>query len=219
MSISIKRITTAIELGNGPTMASQFRVSFAFPQALKTAHEGFKSSEISVLCQSVSLPGTQVATTELPVYGPPLKMPYGLIYQDLNVSFLCTNNMAQRKVFEEWRRIIVDPTTNYVNYYDTYVGNLIVEKLNQKGNVVHTVLFEDVFPVAIFEQELSSNNNDWLKLSIQFSYRRWRTRMDQAAAKRGGYPEGEIPETPGTEEYPHDVFKDTKAPQVPKFQP
>jgi hypothetical protein len=219
MSISITNLKAAIDLGNGPTMASQFQVVFRLPVALKTGNEAFTSSTLSILCQSATLAGTQVATTELPIYGPGVKMPYGLIYQDLNISFLCTNTMAQRKVFEEWRRIIIDPTTNYVNYYDTYVGEIIVQKLNQSGEAVHSVLYEEAFPVAIFEQELSSTNNDWLRLSVQFSYRRWRTRLDLNAASSAGFGSIDIPQAPGEEENPSDLFKNTPAPRVPEFKP
>lgn len=219
MSISINNLKSVIDLGNGPTMASQFQVLFKLPSALRTGNEGFTSSTLSILCQSATLAGTQISTTELSVYGPPVKMPYGLVYQDLNISFLCTNTMAQRMVFEEWRRIIVDPTSNYVNYYDTYVGHIIVQKLNQAGQIVHSVLYEEAFPVAIFEQELSSTNNDWLKLSVQFSYRRWRSRLDLNAASEAGFGSIEIPQAPGEENNPNDLFKDIPLPKVPEFKP
>ncbi len=217
MPISIDILKAALDLGNGPTMASQFQVIFSLPSALRTGSEGFNSTSLSILCQSATLPGTQVATTELPVYGPGVKMPYGLIYQDLNITFLCTNSMAQRKIFEEWRRIIIDPTSNYVNYYDTYVGEILVQKLNQSGQASHSVLYEEAFPIAIYEQELASTNNDWLKLSVQFSYRRWRTKLDLTAASTAGFGSVEIPEAPGEVGNPSDIFKNTPVPKVPSF--
>jgi hypothetical protein len=219
MSISISNLQAALDLGNGPTMASQFKVVFKLPTALKTGNDGFTPSTLSILCQSATLAGTQIATTELGVYGPPVKMPYGLVYQDLNISFLCTNSMAQRMVFEEWRRIIVDPTSNYVNYYDTYIGHILVQKLNQAGQVVHNVMYEEAFPIAIFEQELSSTNNDWLRLSVQFSYRRWRSRLDINAASTAGFGSFDIPEAPGEIDNPNDLFKNTPVPKVPAFKP
>ncbi len=127
--------------------------------------------------------------------------------------------MAQRVIFEEWRRIIVDPTSNFVNYYDTYIGEIVVQKLDAMGNVSHSILYEEAFPVAIYEQELSSTNNDWLKLSIQFSYRKWRTKLDLKAAKNAGFPSTEIPSSPGEEQNPTDIFNKTPAPKVPTFRP
>lgn len=217
MSISIKNLIAAVEVGNGPTMSSQFKVNFTLPSILAASDDSYTSTTLSILCQSANLPGTQLATTELPVYGPPIKMPYGLVYQDLSLTFLCTNNMSQRKIFEEWRRIIVDPTSNYVNYYDTYVGEVFVNKLNSDGLVIHTALFEEVYPVAILEQELNSANNDWLRLTVILAYRRWRTLLDLKAANQAGFGSVSIQPSPGVDDNPTDVFKQTRVPTVPKF--
>lgn len=216
--ISISNLKAAIEVGNGPTLASQYEALIFFPPALQAANDGFTPQNMSILCQSVSIAGVQLATTELPVYGPPVKMPYGLVFQDLNISFLCTNSMAQRRIFDEWRRIIVDPTTNFVNYYDTYIGQIFLYKLDQSGNKVHGLTYEEVFPLAIYEQELSANNNDWLRLNVSLSYRRMRTGADLRAADRIGGG-NTLPPSPGQTENPDDVFKNTPAPKVPEFKP
>lgn len=220
MGLKITELQQAIDLGNGPTLASQFQVIIEFPLALRARNESFSARNMSFYCQAVTLPGTQVATTELPVYGPPIKMPYGLLYQDLSLQFICTNTMAQRKLFEEWRRLVIDPTSNYVNYYDTYIGNVYILKLNQSGNIVHQLYVEEAFPVAILEQELSTQGNDWLRVTVQLSYRRWRTEFDIAAANRAGF-EGTDPNPtpPGETQNPDDIFVGTPAPRVPRFEP
>lgn len=227
MAKSIELLKKEVDIGWGPTMASQFEVHISLPSQLyASGDEGYTSASVSILCQSVSLPGQQLATTDLSVYGPPIKMPYGLVNQDLVLTFLCTNSMAQRKVFEKWRRIIVDPTTNYVNYYDTFVGEVIVQKLSPMGVATYTCLFEEAFPVSILEQELGSGNNDWLRLTVVMSYRRWRSKDDLNAAYRAGFtaerslPEG-IPTPPGEIKYanPNDIFKNTIVPKVPEFKP
>jgi hypothetical protein len=168
--MNIDKLKTAIDVGNGVTMASHFRVQFTFPESLRAvSSESFSPRNMTIYCQSATLPGTQIATSETPIYGQSVKMPYGLIYQDLTLSFICTNTMSQRYIFEEWRRIIVDPTTNYVNYYDKYVGYAFIQKLDQTGKVVHGIVCEEIYPIAIFEQELAAQNNDWLRLTVQFS--------------------------------------------------
>lgn len=218
--LKISKLQTAINDGNGPTLASQYHVVFQFPDALKLPllDDSFSSGNMSILCQAVGMPGIQVATTELPIYGPLMKMPYGLAYQDLTIQFICTNDLAQRRIFEEWRRLVVDPTTNYVNYYDRYVGNTWIWKINQKGEYEYGVLVEEVYPVSIMEQELSYQNNDWLRLTVQLSYRRWRGIHDMIAAVRSKFA-SEVPGAPGEIPNPKDPFKNTPAPTVPKFEP
>lgn len=217
MGLKISDLQETIDIGKGVTLASQYQVQLSFPPALKITNEGFNAQTMSILCQAVGLPGTQIATTELPIYGPPIKMPYGLVYQDLTLQFMCTNTMAQRKVFEEWRRMVVDPSSNYVNYYDTYVGEVWIWKLDQEGNFVHGVYVEEVYPVAILEQELAYQNNEWLRMTVQLSYRRWRGIYDLIAAQKA-QTGSTIPEAPG-KEHSDDVFADTPAPKVPKFEP
>lgn len=230
MSISISKLKSAVDSGLGPAMSSLFSVDITLPAALGAAQEAYNSNTLSILCQSASMPGTQFATADLPVYGPPIKMPYGLIYQDLSLTFLCTNNMSQRKIFEEWRRIIVDPTSNYVNYYDTYVGKIRVKKLSPAGKISHWIDYEEAYPLAILEQEMASGNNDWLKLTVIMAYRRWRSKLDYYAADKADSSlglvkppgdaddssEGESSqENPG----PLDMFRETLVPKVPKFKP
>ena len=217
--MKIDNLKKAIDIGNGVTMASHFAAEIVFPESLRVAsNESFSPRNMTIYCQSASIPGTQIATADLALYGPPIKMPYGLIYQDLSLSFICTNSMSQRYVFEEWRRLIVDPTTNYVNYYDKYVGYAFVWKLDQSGKFVYGAVCEEIYPVAILEQELAAQNNDWLRLSVQFSYRRWRGIYDIAAARKAGF-ESVIPTAPGEDINPGDVFSKTPAPSVPKFVP
>lgn len=220
MSMSIDNLKAAIELGYGPTMASHFQVIFTPPKALQTLNKGFAATELSILCQTVNLPGTQILTTDLPVYGPSVKMPYGSYHQDLVMSFLCTNSMAQRKIFDEWRRIIVDPTSNYVNYYDTYVGDIIVQKLDQEGRPSHSVIYEEAFPVSILEQELSSQANDWLRLTVVMAYRRWRSGADLYAAGRSNFG-GRVTMPPAGDGTPYadDIFQNSTFPSVPEFKP
>jgi hypothetical protein len=220
MPLNITKLQRAMDVGNGPTLASQFEVVFQFPQSLRVKNESFSSENMTLYCQAVTLPGTQIVTTDLPVYGPPVKMPYGLLYQDLSLQFICTNTMSQRQIFEEWRRLVVDPTSNYVNYYDTYIGNVDIRKLSQSGTIVHRILVEEAFPVAILEQELSTQGNDWLRITVQLSYRRWRSKFDIAAANRAGFDGTDPnPTPPGETQNPNDVFAGTPAPRVPRFEP
>lgn len=219
MSISITNFLQAIDNGNGPALSSHFKVNFVLPSALISSASNFTPGSLSIMAQNVTIAGVQLATTELGIYGTPVKMPYGLVYQDLNVSFICTNDMAQKIIFDEWRRLIVDPTTNFVGYYDTYVGEVEVHKLDQEGNITHTVYYEEAFPLAIFEQELNSGGNEVLRLSVQMSYRRSRTIYDYNASDKANTGDSGIPPSAGEETNPNDIFRNQTVHKVPKFTP
>jgi hypothetical protein len=216
-ALSITSFKTKMDENSGPASSALYKVDFMLPRMMETSFEPFKPETLTIMCQSVTLPGRQIATSELPVYGPPVKMPYGLIYQDFTCSFICTNNMAQRQVFEKWQRSIVDPSTNYVNYYDNYIGTVLVSKLDNEGYPRYAVTYEECYPIGIIEQELSAGNNEFLRLFVQFAYRRWRTSQDtQAVSKTAG--QYEIPKPPGDADAqdPKDIYKGTPMPSVPK---
>lgn len=217
MALSISYLKAAVDAGSGLTSAANYEAFFILPKGLESDRESLKPATLSILCQSIGFPGRQIATAELPVYGPPVKMPYGLVYQDLNISFLCTNDMAQRKLFDEWQRIIVDPTTNYANYYDNYVGSIVIYKLDQRDRVGHAVYVEEAYPVAVFEQEMAAGANDWLRLTVQFAYRRWRSYNDITAASKNADLGQAIPTPPNGADFVDDPFKGIKVPNVPKF--
>jgi hypothetical protein len=198
MGLSITYLMSAIEAGEGITLASQYLVFFNFPKILQSGLETYKANNLSIMCQSVQLGGREVASIELPVYGPPVQMPYQYMYGPLAMSFTCTANMAQRTLFERWHRYIIDPTCNYVNYYDNYIAPAVeVCKLDQNGYVQHRVFFEEVYPKAIMEQELGAANNEALRLNILFAYKRWRSPQDKAAAANLGMNSTWTPEPPG----------------------
>jgi hypothetical protein len=202
--------------GEGLTQSAHYEVFFNLPKVMETSYPQFGTETLRILCQSVSFPGRMIATSDLPIYGPPVKMPYGFIYQDFTCSFLCTNNMASRRIFEKWQRSIIDPTTNYVNYYDNFYGDISVFKLDQSNGATHLVKYEEVWPIGIIEQELSAGNTDFLRLFVQFAYRRWRTPQDSEA---GSNPVGTFqPPSAGDGTFnKDDGFKDKSFPSVPSM--
>lgn len=175
--MSIRKVSSIINSGRGVAAPNRYQVLVNFPSGLAGA--SILRREIAFLAEIAELPGRQIATTPQMIYGVQRKMPYGVIYDDLNITFICTNDMLVRSVFDQWHSIITDPTNNYFNYYDTYVGNLEIQKLDEQNNTTYTILVEEVYPITITAQELNSNSqNEYLRLNISFAYRRWRTPLD-----------------------------------------
>ena len=134
------------------------------------------SRELTILCQSAELPGRSMAVTPQTIYGVQRKMPYGVIYDDLNLSFICTGVMQERVFFDRWQSFITDPTNNYFNYYDDYVADIDIFKFNEAGQAWYYQRVEEAYPLSVQTQSLESGDeNGYLILDVTFAYRRWRS--------------------------------------------
>jgi len=75
---------------------------------------------------AVDIPGRFLTTADYKHknYGPLIKMPYGQIYSDVNITIILSEDMREKKFFEEWQNAIQG--TGY-----DYTGNGL-EKFNSK---------------------------------------------------------------------------------------
>lgn len=133
---------------------------------------------LGIMCQSISLPGRAFNTTNHIIYGTTVKMPFGVLYNDLSITFNCSDTMIERDFFDKWHSYISDQTTNYFNYYDNYKGSVVVGKLGVDNDITYISQAEEAFPISIEEQTMSYDNEAPLKLTVHFAYRRWRPKYD-----------------------------------------
>jgi hypothetical protein len=148
---------------------------------------GLASRQISMLAESTTIPGRQLATQEHRIFGTTRKMPYGVIYDDLTVTFMCTNSMLERTFFDIWHQFIISPGSQYMEYYTDYVSTITIQKLDNSwspisfvGSMISTYTLEEAYPVSIQAQELSYDATDqYLKLTVQFAYSKWKCTLDR----------------------------------------
>jgi hypothetical protein len=189
MSFNINYIKSIIDRGNGPARENTFRAFIVPPRAFTNF-----SADMTYLCDSAELPGRQMLTTPQVIYGAQRKMPYGAVYNDLSLTFICTNLMLERKSFEAWQSAIQDPTNNFMNYYHDYIGHVTVVKYNDQDLPTHAVMFEEAYPVTIEPQQLSwqPSSDRPLGLRINFAYLKWRSSED--VTRGGGNTPGYTPD-------------------------
>ena len=77
------------------------------------SNDGMKSSNPSVSrylalqCENAELPGRTLETADARIYGPSFKVPYRMQYSDTNLTFICTNDFYERKLFERWMEAMI----------------------------------------------------------------------------------------------------------------
>jgi len=197
MTFNINEIKSTINQNGGIARNSQYSVYINTPPCFSNNWPNY----LHIVCDTASLPGRQILSTPQVIYGAERKMPYGVVYSDFNVSFICTNNMFERKAIDAWHSAIQDPTNNYMKYYDDYVTTITVVKFNGQGQQTYKVEILEAYPSTIEEQSLSWETEQLLKLNVQFTYLKWRNQSDiQASNKAGsGFNSDDSPSLPDPE--------------------
>ena len=126
--------------------------------------------DISLLCQSVTLPGRNISTFEHQDFKQSNKFPYTFIDGDVTISFLLTNDYYMRKMFDNWMSNIFSADSYIVGYKKNYAVDLIIQQLDQKNTPVYGTKLEKAFPTAIESTELSQDGQEVVRMSVTFAY-------------------------------------------------
>ena len=126
--------------------------------------------DISILCQSVSLPGRNISTFEHQDYKQANKFPYTFIDEDITVSFLLTNDYYMRKMFDNWMSNILNTEAYIVGYKKNYSVDVIIQQLDQNNTPVYGVKLEKAFPINMDAIELNQETQDLVRMSVTFAY-------------------------------------------------
>ena len=147
------------------------------------------SRYLALQCENAELPGRTLATADVKIYGPTFKVPYQSMYGDMNLTFLCTNDFYERKLFDKWMESIHPSDTNNSRFpkglNSRYMCNIKVIQYDEFIKRVYAVELLDAFPVGIAPQTLNWSDDNFHRLSVQFAYQKYRVVYD------GGYDLGQ----------------------------
>ncbi len=137
---------------------------------------GETARRISFRCDSISIPGRNLRTQgNGNIYGPPHEVVQGQTYGDVESSFYCGSDLAERYFFEEWQKITYNPNTYDINYYKEYVGSIDIYQLNEQDERTYGIRLEEAFPKTVAAIAYGhSSNNTINKVSVTFAYRYFR---------------------------------------------
>jgi len=164
---------------------SLFEVEIKPPPALIDPSARVDNAELrklSYLCNNVQIPGLTMVTSEKALdYISRAKQK---VYDDITLTFHCTEGMEELKFFQNWMNLLVNPVTNRVGYHSDYgTGSIEIFKLGIRSNNANNVSDEDNIPVmttTIFDAYPKriepitldySTTGNILSLAVSFSYR------------------------------------------------
>ena len=132
---------------------------------------------LSLQCDTAELPGKTLQTADVKIYGPSFKVPYQKQYGDITLSFICTNDFYERKLFDAWIDSIMAPGTNNLRYAKDeetrYMTNIQILQYDDFIKQIYAVKLIDAFPVGLASQPLSWADDGYHRLTVQFSYQKY----------------------------------------------
>ena len=137
------------------------------------------SRNLALQCEAAELPGKTMTTADVKIYGPTFKVPYQTQYSDTSLTFLCTNEFYERKLFDRWMEAIHPTDTNNLRYpkgnKSRYLTNIKIIQYDDFIKQIYAVELIDAFPIGVAPQSLSWADDGFHRLSVSFAYQKYRT--------------------------------------------
>ena len=160
-------------------LASPNKFEVIFTKIPKEARGAAEKTQLSLMCDQCSLAGRDVQAVLDLQYGIRRQVVYNApAYTPLSLSFICTDNMEEKRILYKWNNKCVSTTGNFhVAYYDDYVGHLDVYVLDRSGKKrTYHMHYHEVYPKTVTAVELNhGTTNATLRVTAEIQYAYWST--------------------------------------------
>jgi hypothetical protein len=132
---------------------------------------------LTYLCESAEMPGKSFVTEKVKIYGPGYNVPYLTTYQNISLTFLCTNAHTEREIFDLWMNSIINPNTNNVRFPNghnsSYMTPIHITQYDSQEKEIYKVQLIDAFPASIVPQQLAWSDDGFQRLNVSFLYQKY----------------------------------------------
>ena len=172
---------------NGLASPNKFEVIFrTIPGARKGAAD---LQQLNIMCDQVSLAGRDVQAVLDLQYGIRRQVVYNApAYTPLSLSFLCTDNMDEKRILDKWNDKCVSVNGGFnVEYYNNYIGELDVYVLDRSGkHRTYHMHYHEVYPKTVTAVELNhGTTNATLRVTAEIQYAFWTTNSVHIGSSKG----------------------------------
>ena len=129
--------------------------------------------DINILCQSCSLPALGIQTGDYdPHNRATTKRPTGLLREDVEFTFLLTNDYYVKRLFDRWMGSIIDHETELVGYRSEYATDVWIQQLDKKNVPIYGVKLLNAYPIGVASIALGNGDADTQSVSVTMTYER-----------------------------------------------
>lgn len=136
----------------------------------------FMGNRLSLMCAEMNLPGRSLTTNEEMIgSGPQRKIPYDVQYSgETSLKFYMAKDLWEKRIFEAWMDLVVDPKTGRHGYYKDYICDMFMIVLNEFDFPLYRVRLEEVYPQSIADVAFTNEGGSEIaSIDITFGYRRY----------------------------------------------
>jgi hypothetical protein len=181
--------------GGGPAKTSRFLVQIGQPSfpdkwKLNFPEEQKRLKDLTFQCEQAEIPGRTIATTEVMIGGPTIKLPYGTTYSDITLNFICTNDMYERKIFDDWLNYINNTQNFLTSFREDYTSSIYIFQYDEGGDqsigpaVTFGVELIEAYPIIVNPMQLAWAEDSIHRVGVTFAYTYYRP-LASLAAPRG----------------------------------
>lgn len=152
---------------------SRFDVTVPVPYYMLTQYDNAR--QLQMRCEAAELPGRSFATTDRKIGSNPVqKYPYMSTYNDVNLTFIVSDDMSEKIFFDSWMEVI-NPTTNFnFKYRSDYSVDISINQYDVTNNLTYVSTLIDAYPISVNQLDLDwSSMDSHHKLSVVFAYSYW----------------------------------------------
>ena len=154
------------------------------------------TQKLSMFCNSASLPGAQILSSDhrRMGYGPFDRRPFGIQVTDIPLTFFVDNKGYILKLFNNWFNNIINydfragehgssPTKQQlfeVNYRANYLSTVLIHTFDHTANEIITYILHEAFPIQMGDVTVAwSENDSFSVIPVQFTFRTYNTDRQQ----------------------------------------
>lgn len=134
--------------------------------------------ELTFLCEAAEFPGRALTTDDIRYYGPSFKMPSKSEYTDINLTFICRQQMREKEFFDAWMEFI-NPKDRYdFEYRDNYTTPIHIWQFSDIGpplKATYKVTLRKAFPINVNPMGMNWAEDNFHRLQVTFAYTDWVT--------------------------------------------
>lgn len=159
----------------GLAKTNRYRVTIATPIIMTSLMNSGRL--ITLFCESTSLPGQVISTTEHNVMGEHREFPYKKNYDNVSMSFYIDNNFEVKGFFDNWLNSVSNTQNKIISYYKDYIApTVLIEVLPMDSEVsTYSITLHEAYPKGISPIQLSADSRDIAKISVSLNYKYYTT--------------------------------------------
>lgn len=145
---------------------NRFDVQIVYPQLM-----GFDFGNIAMNVKSVEIPSVDYNTFDFMFLASPVSLPYGIINNDLVLTFMLSSSGIEMEHMQKWHSLIFDKDTRCFNYLNEYGGTITITEKDRhdRGKIKRT--YYTAYPYSISSVTVDATQTDTIEeFNVSFRY-------------------------------------------------